>query len=53
MGIGDSGILSVGKDRDETLKRNACADVVDEESALISLYYGDEIYRRRSRKSWR
>ena len=23
MGIGDSGIISVGKDRDETLKRNA------------------------------
>lgn len=42
MGIGDSGILSVGKDKDETLK-DMIAQLVDEESALISLYYGEEV----------
>lgn len=42
MGIGDSGILSVGKDRDETLKEMV-SQLVDEESAIISIYYGAEV----------
>lgn len=42
MGIGDAGILSVGKDKDETLK-DMISQLVDEESALISLYYGAEV----------
>ncbi len=42
MGIGDSGILSVGKDRDETLK-DMVSQLVDEESAIISIYYGAEV----------
>lgn len=42
MGIGDAGILSVGKDKDETLK-DMISQLVDKESALISLYYGDEV----------
>lgn len=41
MGIGDSGILSVGKDKDETLKE-LVSQLVDEESAIISIYYGAE-----------
>ena len=44
MGIGDSGIISVGKDRDETLKE-MLSKLVDEDSALISLYYGEEVKR--------
>lgn len=42
MGIGDSGILSVGKDKDETLKEMV-SQLVDEDSAIISIYYGAEV----------
>lgn len=42
MGIGDTGILAVGKDVEETTKE-MLACLVDEESELISLYYGEEI----------
>ncbi len=42
MGIGDSGILAVGKDVEETAKE-MLAKLVDEESELISLYYGEEV----------
>ena len=49
MGIGDSGIISVGKDRDETLKE-MLSKLVDEDSALISLYYGDEITEKKPKK---
>lgn len=49
MGIGDSGIISVGKDRDETLKE-MLSKLVDEDSALISLYYGDEITEEEAEK---
>ena len=42
MGIGDAGILAVGKDVEETTKE-MLAQLVDEDSELISLYYGEEI----------
>ena len=42
MGMGDSSILSVGKDMDAVI-RELVAQLVDEESAIISIYYGEEI----------
>ena len=42
MGIGDDGILAVGADMNETLF--AMVDqLVDEESGIISLYYGEDV----------
>lgn len=49
MGIGDEGILSVGKDRDNTLKEMV-SQLVDEESAIISLYYGEEVAEEEAQK---
>lgn len=42
MGIGDAGILSVGADMEETLMEMV-NQLVDDESGIISLYYGDEV----------
>lgn len=42
MGIGDAGILSVGTDMEKTLM-DMVAQLVDDESGIISLYYGDEV----------
>lgn len=42
MGMGDSSILSVGKDMDAVIK-DLVAQLVDEDSAIISIYYGEEI----------
>lgn len=42
MGIGDAGILSVGADMEETLMEMV-DQLVDDESGIISLYYGDEV----------
>ena len=42
MGIGDQGILSVGQSVEETTK-DMLAQLVDEDSELISLYYGQDI----------
>ncbi len=42
MGIGDKTILSVGSDRDDTLK-DMIAQLMDEDAAIISLYYGEEV----------
>ena len=42
MGIGDSGILAVGKDLEETTIE-LIANLVDEDSELISIYYGEEV----------
>ena len=39
MGIGDHGILAVGKDRVEVTKETV-AEMVDEDSEVISIYYG-------------
>ena len=42
MGMGDSGILSVGQDMEETLL-DMVDQLVDEESGIISLYYGSDV----------
>lgn len=42
MGIGDSAILSVGTDMAEVLK-DMLAQLVDEESSFISVFYGEDI----------
>ncbi|MEY8507416.1 DAK2 domain-containing protein [Lachnospiraceae bacterium 42-17] len=42
MGIGDNGILAVGRDIEETTKE-MLRKLVDEDSELISLYYGEEV----------
>lgn len=42
MGIGDAGILSVGTSVEETIKE-MLSILVEEESELISLYYGEEV----------
>ncbi len=42
MGIGDAGILSVGKEVEGTAKE-MLAKLVDEDSELISLYYGEDV----------
>ena len=42
MGIGDAGIIAVGTDIQNTAKE-MLAVMVDEDSELISLYYGEEI----------
>ena len=49
MGIGDSGILSVGKDLEETTKE-LIANLVDEDSELISIYYGEEVSEEEAEK---
>ena len=42
MGIGDSGILSVGADMNATLL-DMVDQLVDDESGIISLYYGEDV----------
>ena len=42
MGIGDSGILAVGKDIAVTTKE-MLAELIDEDSELISVYYGADV----------
>ncbi len=42
MGIGDSGILAVGQEIAATTKEMV-AQLVDEDSALLSIYYGEEV----------
>ena len=42
MGIGDSGILAVGQSVEETTKE-MLAQLVDEDTELISLYYGQDV----------
>ncbi|MCC8152476.1 MAG: DAK2 domain-containing protein [Lachnospiraceae bacterium] len=42
MGIGDSSILSAGTDMD-TVVREMTAQMVDEESAFICVYYGEDV----------
>lgn len=42
MGIGDAGIIAVGTDIQNTAKEMLAA-MVDDDSELISLYYGEEI----------
>lgn len=42
MGIGDAGILAVGKEIEATTKE-LLAELADEDTELISLYYGEEV----------
>lgn len=42
MGMGDSAILSVGKDMQDVVK-DMVSQLVEEESAIVSVYYGQEI----------
>lgn len=42
MGLGDGTILSVGTDMEEVTKEMV-AEMVDEDSAIISVYYGEEV----------
>lgn len=49
MGIGDSSILSVGKEM-EVVTREMVAQLVDEDSAIISIYYGEEIEEAAAQK---
>lgn len=42
MGIGDHGILSVGVEVEETAK-DMLAQIVDDDSELISIYYGQDV----------
>lgn len=44
MGIGDRGILAVGQSVEETTKE-MLAQLVDEESELISLYFGQDVLK--------
>lgn len=49
MGIGDKGILAVGTEVEETAKE-MLAILVDEDSELISLYYGEEVSEEDAQK---
>lgn len=49
MGIGDKGILSVGTDIAETTKA-MLAELVDEDSELISVYYGADVSQEDAEK---
>ncbi len=42
MGIGDAGILAVGKEIEETTLA-MLAEIVDEDSELVSIYYGSDV----------
>lgn len=42
MGIGDSGILSVGRELEATVLDMA-GQLIDEESAIVSIYYGEDV----------
>lgn len=49
MGIGDAGILAVGQDIDQTAAE-MLEQLVDDESELISIYYGAEIQEEAAEK---
>ena len=49
MGIGDSGILAVGQSVEETTKE-MLAQLVDEDTELISLYYGQDVQEESAEK---
>lgn len=49
MGIGDAGILAVGKSVDGTTK-DMLAQLVNDDSELISLYYGEEVSEEEAEK---
>ncbi len=43
MGIGDAGIMAVGKDIAETTRELICAMAEDADGELISIYYGQDV----------
>ena len=49
MGIGDDGILAVEKKLDKTVL-GMLAEMVDEDSALITLYYGSDVKNKEAQK---
>ena len=49
MGIGDKGILAVGTEVEATAKE-MLAELVDEDSELFSLYYGEEVSEEEAEK---
>ncbi|MBQ6697072.1 MAG: DAK2 domain-containing protein, partial [Lachnospiraceae bacterium] len=49
MGIGDKGILSVGQDMCQVTE-DMVAAMVDEESELISVYYGSDVAEEDAQK---
>ena len=49
MGMGDSSILSVGKDMEQVTK-DLTAQLVDEDASIISIYYGEEIEEATARQ---
>ena len=49
MGIGDEGILAVGEEIDDTTI-NMIKEMQDEESEIISLYYGAEVTEEAANK---
>lgn len=49
MGIGDAGILSVGTSIEDTAK-DMLTQLVEEESELISLYYGEDVSEEEAEK---
>ena len=49
MGIGDEGILSVGRSLEATTKE-MLAQMTDEETELISLYYGEDVREEDAQK---
>ena len=42
MGIGDAGILAVGKERLQVAE-DMVAEMIDEEAEIISVYYGEDV----------
>ena len=51
MGIGDEGILAVGEEIDDTTI-NMIKEMQDEESEIVSLYYGAEVTEEAAQMSW-
>ena len=49
MGIGDDGILAVGKER-ESVVLSMLEKLVNEDASLISVYYGDEVEEKTAGK---
>ena len=49
MGIGDEGILAVGEEIDDTTI-NMIKEMQDEESEIVSLYYGAEVTEEAANK---
>lgn len=49
MGIGDSGILSVSKDIDDTAL-DMISQMIDDESEILSIYYGNEVSEEKAGK---